>query len=73
MLTQWLVSKQQETPVKETDQAGSHVRKDSLLTLGLGGSVAAVGAFGVERLCDSLDHRGGLHVGTAGECHTGPA
>ena len=57
---------QQETTVKETDQAGSHFRKDSLLTPGLGSSVAATGAFGVELLCDSLGHRGGLHVGTAG-------
>ena len=64
---------QQETTGKETDQVGSHFRKDSLLTLGLGSSVAATGAFGVELLFDSLDHRGGLHVGTAGECHTGPA
>ena len=35
---------QQETTVKETDQAGSHFRKDSLLTPGLGSSVAATGA-----------------------------
>lgn len=68
-----LVSRQSKKPQQgKSDRVGSHVKKDELLTLSLGSSVAATGAFSVKLLCGSLDDTGALGTGTAGECCMSP-